>query len=86
MPNHIIPMQLTEDNVNIPVELTNPFSVSMELTEPAAIQMDTEPIDIVSLIIEDAQNISMTVRLMYSDEGTAIAGLAIAGIAIAGVA
>ena len=66
MLKHIIPMQLTEDNVNILMEITDIDSIQMEL--------------------EQVDNIPLTVRLMYGDEGTAIAGLAIAGLAIAGVA
>ena len=39
MPNHIIPMQLTEDNVNILMEITDIDSIQMELEELTGIPM-----------------------------------------------
>lgn len=83
---HIIPMQLTEENAKILLEITDDDSIQMELEE-TTIEMLVEMLGIIPMVIEDAQDIPMTVRLFYGDdESTAIAGLAIAGLAIAGVA
>ena len=86
MLKHIIPMQLTEENAKIPLDITNDDSIQMELEE-TTIEMLVEMLGIIPMAIEDAQDIPMTVRLFYGDDdSTAIAGLAIAGLAIAGVA
>ena len=86
MLKHIIPMQLTEENAKIPLDITNDDSIQMELEE-TTIEMLVEMLGIIPMVIEDAQDIPMTVRLFYGDDdSTAIAGLAIAGLAIAGVA
>lgn len=86
MLKHIIPMQLTEENAKIPLEITDDDSIQMELEE-TTIEMLVEMLGIIPMVIEDAQDIPMTVRLFYGDDdSTAIAGLAIAGLAIAGVA
>lgn len=86
MLKHIIPMQLTEENAKIPLEITDDDSIQMELEE-TTIEMLVEMLGVIPMVIEDAQDIPMTVRLFYGDDdSTAIAGLAIAGLAIAGVA
>lgn len=86
MLKHIIPMQLTEENAKIPLDITDDDSIQMELEE-TTIEMLVEMLGIIPIVIEDAQDIPMTVRLFYGDDdSTAIAGLAIAGLAIAGVA
>lgn len=86
MLKHIIPMQLTEENAKIPLDITDDDSIQMELEE-TTIEMLVEMLGIIPMVIEDAQDIPMTVRLFYGDDdSTAIAGLAIAGLAIAGVA
>lgn len=86
MLKHIIPMQLTEENAKIPLDITDDDSIRMELEE-TTIEMLVEMLGVIPMVIEDAQDIPMTVRLFYGDDdSTAIAGLAIAGLAIAGVA
>lgn len=88
MLKHIIPMQLTEENAKIPLDITDDDSIRMELEE-TTIEMLVETFGVIPMVIEDAQDIPMTVRLFYGDDdsdSTAIAGLAIAGVAIAGVA
>ena len=86
MLKHIIPMQLTEENAKIPLDITDDDSIQIELEE-TTIGMLVEMLGIIPMVIEDAQDIPMTVRLFYGDDdSTAIAGLAIAGLAIAGVA
>lgn len=86
MLKHIIPMQLTEENAKIPLDITDDDSIQMELEE-TTIEMLVEMLGIIPMVIEDAQDIPMTVRLFYGDDdSTAIAGLAIAGLAIAGIA
>lgn len=86
MLKHIIPMQLTEENAKISLDITDDDSIQMELEE-TTIEMLVEMLGIIPMVIEDAQDIPMTVRLFYGDDdSTAIAGLAIAGLAIAGVA
>ena len=86
MLKHIIPMQLTEENAKIPLDITDDDSIQMELEE-TTIEMLVEMLGVIPMVIEDAQDIPMTVRLFYGDDdSTAIAGLAIAGLAIAGVA
>lgn len=86
MLKHIIPMQLTEENAKIPLDITDDDSIQLELEE-TTIEMFVEMLGIIPMVIEDAQDIPMTVRLFYGDDdSTAIAGLAIAGLAIAGVA
>lgn len=86
MLKHIIPMQLTEENAKILLDITDDDSIQMELEE-TTIEMLVEMLGIIPMVIEDAQDIPMTVRLFYGDDdSTAIAGLAIAGLAIAGVA
>lgn len=85
MLKHIIPMQLTEENAKIPLDITDDDSIQMELEE-TTIEMLVEMLGVIPMVIEDAQDIPMTVRLFYGDDdSTAIAGLAIAGLAIAGV-
>lgn len=82
---HIIPMTVSLENADILLDITDDGSIQMELEE-TAIEMLVEIMEVIPMVIEDSQEIPMTVRLFYGDDdSTAIAGLAIAGLAIVGV-